>query len=97
MLRFYEAAIGDEMRVAEAGPTLLAAGLARAHASVSDTRAERYARHNALLTRSTVYHQVTTGVLRHGGAPRGRAAWARAFGRVVAGALLLCEHGAAPA
>ena len=96
-LRVYETAVDEEMLAEDVGPAPLAAGLPRVHASAIGARAERYARHNALLTRSTVYHQVTTRVLRHGGAPRGRAAWARAFGRVVAGALLLCEHGAAPA
>ena len=95
-LRVYEAAMGEEMLAADVGPALLAAGLPRVHASAIGARAERDASHNALLTKWSAY-QVATAVLTHEVGPRVSPERMRGFERVAAGALLLQEHGAAPA
>ena len=83
-------------RACRPAPAFLAAGLPRVHASAIGARAEVETSHIAPLSRWTAY-QIATAVLTHEVGPRVSPERSRAFERVAASALLLQEHGAAPA
>ena len=95
-LRVYDAVLGEEILAEDVGPTLLAAGLPRVHASVIGARAEVAASHNALLTKWSAY-QVAAEVLIHEVGPRVSPERFRGFERIAATELLLPDGHAAMA